>query len=112
MSYRIVTQKDRKLEIVHGNRISVQYTVLMYLEVLCKLCLVQLQRATRIECWFLSAHYTQLNKHKHKCFISDVTEAKKRWPNHLSSERLLSTKSYSNSICLNILHVQNKNSHT
>ena len=38
MSYRILTQKDRKLEIVHGNRISVQYTVLMYLEVLCKLC--------------------------------------------------------------------------
>ena len=84
-----------------------EYSVQMYWEVLCKLCLVQLQRAARIECWFLSA-YTQLNKHRHKCFISDVREAGKCWPNRLSLERLLSTKSYNNFICLNIQHVLNK----
>jgi hypothetical protein len=87
-----------------------EYTVLMYLEVLY--CVnyawtIHLQRAMRIECWFLSG-YTQLYKHRHKCFISDVREAGKCWPNCLSSERLLSTKSYSNSICLNIKHALNK----
>ncbi len=29
MSYRIITQKDRKLEIVHGNRIRVHCTNVM-----------------------------------------------------------------------------------
>jgi hypothetical protein len=36
MSYHIIAQTDRKLEIGHGNKS--EYTVLMYLEVLCKLC--------------------------------------------------------------------------
>jgi|LakMenEpi03Aug12_release.lakeMendotaPanAssembly.Ray.scaffolds.fasta_scaffold1223814_1 hypothetical protein len=36
MSYHIIAQTDRKLEIGHGNKS--EYTVLMYLEVLCTLC--------------------------------------------------------------------------
>jgi hypothetical protein len=57
----IVTQKDSKLEIGHGNKS--EYTVQMYLEVLCKHALTtQLQRAMRIECWFFSVRYAKLYK--------------------------------------------------
>ena len=107
MSY-IIAQTDRKLEIGHGSKS--EYTVLMYLEVLCKLCFdntVTKSNEDRVLVLIRTLCPTLQTKHMHKCFISDVTEAGKRCPYRVSSERLLSTKIYSNCRCINILHVLN-----
>jgi hypothetical protein len=97
----IVTQKDRKLEIGHGNKS--EYTVQMYLEVLCKLCFdntITKSNEDRVLVLLRALCQTLQTKHLHKCLISDVKEAGKRWPYSLSSKKLLGTKSFSISICL------------
>jgi hypothetical protein len=72
----IVTQKDRKLEIGHGNKS--EYTVQMYLEVLCKLCFdntITKSNEDRVLVLLRELCQTLQTKHWHKCLISDVKEA-------------------------------------
>ncbi len=67
-----------------------EYTVLMYLEVLCKLCFdntVTKSNEDRVLVLIRALCPTLQTKHRHKCFISDVTEAGKRCPYRLSSEK-------------------------
>ncbi len=65
-----------------------EYTVLMYLEVLCKLCFdntVTKSNEDRVVVLIRVFCPTLQTQHRHKCFISDVTEAGKRCPYRLSS---------------------------
>jgi hypothetical protein len=111
MIYHILTQnKQKNWTGEHYSRNKVLCT-----NVLLKYCVnlgvnyalaIQLQRATRIESWILSAFCpSQQRKNRGTHCDFDVIEAGKRCPNRLSSEGLLSTKIINNSLSLNILNI-------